>query len=311
MGRSWHRCRSPTSPSAGPRVDRADRQRRRPPASSAASAPRSSSAILLANRIGATLRLATRTDAPDGRASSRRSSRLRVRLDGALEPAHVPIDGDQRAADHRRRDRHDHVVVDDPRRARQHGPPRAGALPPPGGRADVLRRTATSGCCAARPWPSRTSPWSSTPSGCSTTCRSRTTTRTWPRTRSRSSPAFPGGPPRDGADPARAATASASCSSTPVRRTPATCSGAEARCLSRAVEQRVLDPDEWELPLRRPRAPRTSRCPRDVTPQVVEGLNWLDYQDLVPTMDAALVLMDTPHPSYPPLRPRRGRRARC
>ena len=31
-----------------------------------------------------------------------------------------------------------------------------------------------------------------------------------------------------------------------------------------------------------------------------EGLDWRDYQDLVSTMDAALVLMDTPHPSYPP-----------
>ena len=33
---------------------------------------------------------------------------------------------------------------------------------------------------------------------------------------------------------------------------------------------------------------------------VIEGLGWTDYQDLVASMDAALVLMDTPHPSYPP-----------
>jgi hypothetical protein len=30
-------------------------------------------------------------------------------------------------------------------------------------------------------------------------------------------------------------------------------------------------------------------------------LGWADYQALVRTMDAGFVLMDTPHPSYPPL----------
>ena len=40
--------------------------------------------------------------------------------------------------------------------------------------------------------------------------------------------------------------------------------------------------------------------PRDVHVNVIEGLGWTAYQDLVASMDAALVLMDTPHPSYPP-----------
>jgi hypothetical protein len=33
---------------------------------------------------------------------------------------------------------------------------------------------------------------------------------------------------------------------------------------------------------------------------ITEGMGWTDYQDFVASMDAALVLMDTPHPSYPP-----------
>ena len=41
--------------------------------------------------------------------------------------------------------------------------------------------------------------------------------------------------------------------------------------------------------------------PRGVRPRRVEGLSWTDYHSLVASMDAGLVLMDTPHPSYPPL----------
>jgi len=70
--------------------------------------------------------------------------------------------------------------------------------------------------------------------------------------------------------------------------------------LARAVEQGLIDADAWEFHLVGRRTPDLT-FPRDVRPLVVEGLNWPDYQSLVHTMDAALVLMDTPHPSYPPL----------
>ena len=36
-------------------------------------------------------------------------------------------------------------------------------------------------------------------------------------------------------------------------------------------------------------------------PNRVEGLSWNDYNVFVKRMDAGFVLMDTPHPSYPPL----------
>ena len=41
--------------------------------------------------------------------------------------------------------------------------------------------------------------------------------------------------------------------------------------------------------------------PRGVRPKRIEGLSWNDYHSLVASMDAGIVLMDTPHPSYPPL----------
>ncbi len=70
--------------------------------------------------------------------------------------------------------------------------------------------------------------------------------------------------------------------------------------LSRAIEENVLDPDEWELHFVGRATPDLS-LPRGVRPELHEGLSWAAYQALVGSMDAALVLMDTPHPSYPPL----------
>jgi hypothetical protein len=36
-------------------------------------------------------------------------------------------------------------------------------------------------------------------------------------------------------------------------------------------------------------------------PKKYENLNWLDYVELIGTIDLGLSLMYTPHPSYPPL----------
>jgi hypothetical protein len=69
--------------------------------------------------------------------------------------------------------------------------------------------------------------------------------------------------------------------------------------LSRAVEKKVLDPDVWDFHFVGRLTPEMS-LPGEVVPQVHEGLSWVDYQALVARMDAALSLMDTPHPSYPP-----------
>ena len=69
--------------------------------------------------------------------------------------------------------------------------------------------------------------------------------------------------------------------------------------IARAVESRILDPDEWEFHFVGRGTPELT-LPRDVKVNIIEGLGWTDYQELVASMDAALVLMDTPHPSYPP-----------
>lgn len=72
-----------------------------------------------------------------------------------------------------------------------------------------------------------------------------------------------------------------------------------AQVLARAVESRIIDPDEWNLHFVGRGTPELT-LPRDVHVTITEGLGWTEYQELVASMDAALVLMDTPHPSYPP-----------
>jgi len=69
--------------------------------------------------------------------------------------------------------------------------------------------------------------------------------------------------------------------------------------LSRAIEKRVLDPAVWDFHFVGRATPELT-LPGEITPYVHEGLPWAEYQVLVSRMDAALTLMDTPHPSYPP-----------
>ena len=66
-----------------------------------------------------------------------------------------------------------------------------------------------------------------------------------------------------------------------------------------ALEENVLDPAKWTFHL----AGRDERIelPRGVQPDIVQNLSWLDYVKLVRRMDIGLCLMDTPHPTYPPL----------
>ena len=70
--------------------------------------------------------------------------------------------------------------------------------------------------------------------------------------------------------------------------------------IDRALEQGVLDADEWELVLVGRDIPnivfsRPIECAR------FEHLSWTAYADVVGTVDLGLCLMYTPHPSYPPL----------
>ena len=55
-------------------------------------------AILLANRFGATLRIATRTEAPDPSVVATLEQASGVRLEGALETAYVPVGGEHELA---------------------------------------------------------------------------------------------------------------------------------------------------------------------------------------------------------------------
>jgi len=70
--------------------------------------------------------------------------------------------------------------------------------------------------------------------------------------------------------------------------------------LSDAISAGTLHPAEWDIHLVGKDVPDLI-FPRGVRPRRIEGLSWNDYHSLVASMDAGIVLMDTPHPSYPPL----------
>jgi len=76
------------------------------------------------------------------------------------------------------------------------------------------------------------------------------------------------------------------------------CCGLEA--LAGAVADGTFHPDDWEIYLVGKDVPDLV-FPHGLKPRRIEGLSWSQYQAFVRTMDAGFVLMDTPHPSYPPL----------
>jgi hypothetical protein len=67
-----------------------------------------------------------------------------------------------------------------------------------------------------------------------------------------------------------------------------------------AIEEGILPIDEWAFHFAGKDIPKL-RLPGGVQPTVLENLPWADYAGLVRRMDLGLSLMDTPHPSYPPL----------
>ncbi len=72
------------------------------------------------------------------------------------------------------------------------------------------------------------------------------------------------------------------------------------RVVDEAIAQGVIDLQQWELHFVGAHVPAVSLCDGTV-PIVHEHLPWIDYAALAGTMDVALSLMYTPHPSYPPL----------
>ena len=69
--------------------------------------------------------------------------------------------------------------------------------------------------------------------------------------------------------------------------------------LDRAVNEGILDLEQWDVFLVGKDIPNVSFADGSM-PQRCEGLGWKAYADLVGTIDLGLSLMYTPHPSYPP-----------
>ena len=67
-----------------------------------------------------------------------------------------------------------------------------------------------------------------------------------------------------------------------------------------AITQGIFTARDWQIHLVGRDAPDLA-FPAGMQPNLVEGLSWNDYNVFVKRMDAGFVLMDTPHPSYPPL----------
>lgn len=70
--------------------------------------------------------------------------------------------------------------------------------------------------------------------------------------------------------------------------------------LERAIAEKVLDPDEWNIYFVGKDVPKL-RLGGVVSPTVKANLSWQQYGELIRTVDLGLSLMYTPHPSYPPL----------
>jgi hypothetical protein len=66
------------------------------------------------------------------------------------------------------------------------------------------------------------------------------------------------------------------------------------------LEEGILDPEKWEIHFVGQDLEHIV-LPRGVRPRLAQNLPWAEYIRLIGRMDVGLSLMDTPHPSYPPL----------
>jgi hypothetical protein len=67
-----------------------------------------------------------------------------------------------------------------------------------------------------------------------------------------------------------------------------------------AIDEGILDPARWEIHFAG-RDLTEVELPCGIRPHLHENLPWPDYARLIGRVDVGLCLMDTPHPSYPPL----------
>jgi len=70
--------------------------------------------------------------------------------------------------------------------------------------------------------------------------------------------------------------------------------------IATAIEENVLDPEMWDFHFVG-KDLEPIELPRGVMPTIAQNLPWQQYNTLINTIDVGLCLMDTPHPSYPPL----------
>ena len=70
--------------------------------------------------------------------------------------------------------------------------------------------------------------------------------------------------------------------------------------LDEAAAEGIISADKWELYWVGVGLPKV-RLGGGIKPICLPPMSWGDYQSFISTMDAGFVLMDTPHPSYPPL----------
>ena len=70
--------------------------------------------------------------------------------------------------------------------------------------------------------------------------------------------------------------------------------------IDRVFDEKIIDATEWELILLGKDIPELE-FDSGIAVQRLENLNWNEYAELTGTVDLAMCLMYTPHPSYPPL----------
>jgi len=70
--------------------------------------------------------------------------------------------------------------------------------------------------------------------------------------------------------------------------------------IEQAIRRHVLDMESWDIYLVGRDIPDITFC-GDYKPKQYENMTWAEYADLAGTVDLGLILMYSPHPSYPPL----------
>lgn len=70
--------------------------------------------------------------------------------------------------------------------------------------------------------------------------------------------------------------------------------------IEQAIRRHVLDMDGWDIFLVGKDIPDITFC-GEYKPQRYENMTWSEYAELAGTVDLGMILMCSPHPSYPPL----------